>query len=108
MLYHKAGKAVIGGCAWDEMKSTADKDAFVDYVYKNRDIVAVASVFVVCCKTLGCQKSTALPDPLLAPSVSLPKARSRTFSEPVRRVQDVYEDVFISSLSPPKKNEWMG
>lgn len=103
----KPSLAIDSGSAWDEKKSTVDKDAFVDYVYKNHDIVAVASVFVVCCKKLGCPKSTALPDSLPAPSVPLQKARSATFSEPARRGQGVYGDVFISSLSPRKKNEWM-
>lgn len=98
--------AIDSGCAWDEMKSAVEKDAFVDYVYKNQDIVAVASVFVVCCKRLGCPKSAALPDSLPSPSFPFPKARSATFSEPARRGQEFFGDNFMS-LSPPRKNEWM-
>ena len=102
----KPSLAIDSGSAWDEMKSTADEDAFVDYVYKNQDIVAVASVFVVSCKKLDGRKSAALPNSLLAPCVPLPKA-SATLSEPARRGQEVYGDVFKSSLSRRKKNEWM-
>jgi len=105
----KPSLAIDSGCAWDEMKSNADKDAFVDYVYKNQDIVAVASVFVVCCKKLDSPRSAALsPDSLSAPSVPLQKAKlCATLSEPARRRQEVYRDVFVSSLSPRKKDEWM-
>ena len=83
----KPSLAIDSGCAWDETKSAVDKDAFVDYVYKNQDIVAVASVFVVYFKKLGCPRSAALPDPLPSPSVPLPEVRSATFSEPARRGQ---------------------
>ena len=76
----KPSLAIDSGCAWDEMKSTVHKDAFVDCVYKNQDIVAVVSVFVVRCKKLGSPKNAALPDILPAPSVPLSKARSATFS----------------------------
>ena len=147
----KPSLAIDSGSAWNETKSTADKDTFVDYVYKNQDIVAVASVFLVSSKNFGCTKSAALPhslpapivplpkarlratlsgpdslpppstplpkarsttfsgpDPLPPPSVPLPKARRATSSESARRVQEVYGDVFFSSLLPWKKNEWMG
>jgi len=80
----------------------------VDCVYKTQDIVAVVSVFVVRCKKFGSPKNAALPDILPAPSVPLSKARSATFSEPARRGQDACGEVIISSLSPSKKNEWMG
>lgn len=77
----KPSLAIDSGCAWDEVKSTADDDTFVDYVYKNQDIVAVASVFVVRCKKFGCPKSAGLPDLLPGPSFPFPpKARSATFS----------------------------
>ena len=76
----KPSLAIDSGSAWDEVKSTVDKDAFVDYVYKNQDIVAVASVFVVHCRKIGCPKSAGLPDSLPAPSFPFTKARSATFS----------------------------
>ena len=76
----KPSLAIDSGCAWDDVKSTVDKDTFVDYVYKNQDIVAVASVFVVGCKKLGCPKSAGLPVSLPAPSFPLTKVRSATFS----------------------------
>lgn len=104
----KPSLAIDSGSAWDEMKSTVDKDAFVDCVYKTQDIVAVVSVFVVRCKKFGSPKNAALPDISPAPSVPLSKARSSTFSEPARRGQDACGEAVISSLSPPKKNEWMG
>lgn len=104
----KPSLAIDSGCAWDEMKSAVDRDAFVDCVYKTQDIVAVVSVFVVRCKKFGSPKNAAFPDILPAPTVPLSKARSATFSEPTRRGQDVCGEVIISSLSPSKKNEWMG
>ena len=101
----KPSLAIDSGCAWDDMRSTVDKDAFVDYVYKNQEIVAVASVFVICCQRLGSKKGAV--DCLQAPSSFLPKARSATFSEPVRKGQELFSDPFIN-IAPLKKNEWVG
>lgn len=75
----KPSLAIDSGGAWDELKSTVDKDAFVDYVYKNQNIVAVASVFVIHCGRSASMKTGI--DMLQVPSTSLPKARSATFSE---------------------------
>lgn len=101
----KPSLAIDSGCAWDEMKSTVEKDAFVDYVYKNQDIVAVASVFVISCQRFASKKTEM--DYLQAPSTSLPKARSATISEPARRRHDI-SDVFFSVSAPPRKDEWVG
>ncbi|KAL9951401.1 hypothetical protein ACROYT_G044055 [Oculina patagonica] len=73
----KPSLSIDSGCAWDEMRSTVDKDAFVDCVYKNTDIVAVASVFVICYQKLA--KKSAM-DSLQAPSTTLPKVRSASLS----------------------------
>lgn len=81
----KPSLAIDSGCAWDEMKSAVDRDAFVDFVYKNHDIVAVASVFVISCQRLG-SKKTAMDSSQAPPSTSFPtKARSATFPETTRR-----------------------
>ena len=100
----KPSLAIDSGSAWDEIRSTVDKDEFVDYVYKNQDIVAVASVFVICCQRLDWKQSAM--DSLQLPSTSLPKAKSASFSEPIRRGQELYSDIFMK-VSPPKKNEWL-
>lgn len=99
----KPSLAIDSGCAWDELKSTVDNDTFVDYVYKNQDIVAVASVFVVHCQRFGLKKTGV--DPLQVPGTSaLPKARSATFPEQGRKRHD--SGVFMS-LPLPQRNEWM-
>ena len=96
----KPSLAIDSGCAWDELKSTVDKDAFVDYVYKNQNIVAVASVFVVHCGRSASAKTGI--DMFQVPSTSIPKARSATFSESGRMRKD--GSVF---LPLPQRNEWM-
>ena len=83
----KPSLAIDSGCAWDELKITVDKDAFVDYVYKNHGIVAVAAVFVIQCQSTGSKKTGI--NPLGVPgSLSLPKTRSATISEPARKRKD--------------------
>lgn len=79
----KPSLAIDSGCAWDELKSTVEKDAFVDFVYKNQDIVAVASVFVIHCRKLGSKKTAA--DLLDAVPT---KAGSASISEPARKRKD--------------------
>ncbi|XP_078353794.1 dynein light chain Tctex-type 5-B-like [Oculina patagonica] len=74
----KPSLAIDSGSAWDDRRSTVDKDAFVDCVYKNQDIVAVASVFLIYFQRLDNKKSAM--DSLQAPSTTLPKVRSSTFS----------------------------
>lgn len=78
----KPSLTIDSGCAWDELKSTIEKDAFVDFVYKNQDIVAVASVFVIHCRRLGSKKTAS--DLLEVP----PKAGSASMSEPARKRKD--------------------
>ncbi|KAL9951400.1 hypothetical protein ACROYT_G044054 [Oculina patagonica] len=67
----KPSLAIDSGSAWDDRRSTVDKDAFVDCVYKNQDIVAVASVFLIYFQRLDNKKSAM--DSLQAPSTTLPK-----------------------------------
>jgi len=52
----KPSLAIDSGCAWDQLTSTVEKDAFVDYVYKNQTIVAVASLFVIYCQRFCSKK----------------------------------------------------
>ena len=75
----KPSMAIDSGCAWDELKTIVDKDAFVDYVYKNETIVAVASLFVINCQRADLKKTEM--EVLQLPSPSPPKGRSATFSE---------------------------
>ena len=77
----KPSLAIDSGCAWDQLKSTVEKDAFVDYVYKNQTIVAVASLFVIYCQRFFSKKMG--QDLLQVPNTPLPTARSATISEPV-------------------------
>lgn len=43
----KPPPALQSGCAWDESAIGIDKDGFAEYVYKNDDLVAVATVYGV-------------------------------------------------------------
>lgn len=56
------------GCAWDEFIATVEKDNFVDCVFQNEFISAVASVYGVCCQRVP-QKPTKR-------SSSFPKSRA--------------------------------
>lgn len=100
----KPSLAIDSGCAWDEMKSTVEKDAFVDYVYKNQTIVAVASVFVISCRRFPTRK--VVLDNLYAQGTSVPKARSAVMSEPARRSHESSDRMF--GVPPPRKDEWVG
>ena len=73
------------GCAWDERKNTIFKDCFVDCVFKNTEIVAVSTVYCVCCKR--------------AELDILTKPRRHTISEPPRREE--LEEKWLSS--PPSR-----
>ena len=46
----KPSPAIDSGCAWNDMKCSVERDVFVDYVYKNRYIVAIATVFAIDCR----------------------------------------------------------
>lgn len=96
----KPSIAIDSGCAWDERKTLVDKDAFVDYVYKNETIVAVASVFVIHCQRADLEKTGM--EVFQLPNPSPPKARSRTFSEPpiLRKDSGIF-------LPLPKRDDWM-
>ena len=96
----KPSLAIDSGCAWDDLASTVDKDAFVDFVYRNQSIVAVASVFVIHCESSASMQTGM--DSFQVPSTSLPKARRATFSEPSRTRKD--GDIFMPL---PQRNEWM-
>ena len=43
----KPAPSVQSGCAWDEGATGIDKDGFAEYVYKNDDLLAVATVYGV-------------------------------------------------------------
>ena len=43
----KPAPSVQSGCAWDEGEITIDKDGFAEYIYKNDDLIAVATVYGV-------------------------------------------------------------
>ena len=75
------------GCAWDERKNTILKDCFVDCVFKNTEIVAVSTVYCVCCKRAE-------------PDITATKPRRHTISEPPRRKE--LEEKWLSS--PPSRS----
>lgn len=43
----KPAPAVQSGCAWDEDAIGIDRDGFAEYIYKNDDLIAVATVYGV-------------------------------------------------------------
>lgn len=43
----KPAPSVQSGCAWDEGAIGIDKDGFAEYIYKNDDLLAVATVYGV-------------------------------------------------------------
>lgn len=43
----KPAPAMQSGCAWDEGVIGIDKDGFAEYIYKNDDLIAVATVYGV-------------------------------------------------------------
>ncbi|XP_022786593.1 uncharacterized protein LOC111326788 [Stylophora pistillata] len=100
----KPSLSIDSGCAWDEMKRTVEKDAFVDYVYKNQRIVAVISVLDISCRRFPSTKVGL--DNLQTPSTSLPKARSAAMSEPAGRSHELSDGMF--GVAPPRKDQWVG
>lgn len=75
----KPSLAIDSGCAWNELKSTMDNDAFVDCVYKNSDITSVVSVFFIHCPRVEVKKYEM--DLFQEPKIAFrSKARSFTIS----------------------------
>lgn len=97
----KPSLAIDSGCAWNELKSTMDNDAFVDCVYKNSDIMSVVSVYVIHCPRV--EMKTSVMGLFQEPKIPFrSKARSRTISLPVTGSRD--GGIFMPPLQ--RRDDW--